>query len=336
MNILVTKYLLPVFFYVSSCILVVGQSLELEKVQQVFDQPLTIKNKNGGVFTGYVQSIEREKLTLKTKAGKGEVIYSFARGDITNVIFPGTELKLLVLELLEDNFYQQALPLMEALYEQQTPFFSFLKEPELFFFFKLAHVYLKTNALQKAITTANQLIPQIQDKQRLEQLNEIILLAYFKLQSYDQARSLAQMWVKKAKPFQQNALGWWILAYIAFEKKQYNEALWTSLQPIVFSGQLPMSYLGHCYSVAVASAHSLKMEGKATQLYTEMQQRHLKWPDIPNLNSFKTLYSDVPDNQKKSKLTETVQQRSKTPEQNAPAKESLLKTIRKTQISHSE
>ena len=77
---------------------------------------------------------------------------------------------------------------------------------------------------------------------------------------------------------------WRILAELHFDEERYEAALWTALQPIAYSNQMPMEELNTCYALAVASAEELRLKDDTLRLAREMRERDLSWPEsIPAL-----------------------------------------------------
>ena len=150
------------------------------------------------------------------------------------------------------------------------------------FFITLVNAYLAAEQPVDAIATAQRLRPFIRSPQARRRIDEAIILGHVDLQLYADARDLALDWVNHARSFETSALGWWILGRIALHEGDYENALEFTLHPVVFSGPLPVDYLGHCYDVAIVASRALGEDHEAALLESEMAERGFRRPAQPD------------------------------------------------------
>jgi hypothetical protein len=132
-----------------------------------------------------------------------------------------------------------------------------------------------------------------------------VLGSYNRLQLYDEARLLTQKWLAARNPYGDSALGYYTRSADLLRSEDYEAALDTALQPIVFSTPSPQKKLAHCYAAAISSALGLRDQDYALILYAEMLARSLTWPDTdPTF--------DIPFNQLNEHLKKTAKHPSTT------------------------
>jgi hypothetical protein len=112
-----------------------------------------------------------------------------------------------------------------------------------------------------------------------------------------ESKRLAEEWCAQADPSGGSALGWKVLAQLAYDGGDFDRALWVSLQPVVFSSFLPMTHLEDCYALAVAAAHRLDDNTLADRLYRDMRARELAWPQLPGLAAIELQYAQTFDDE---------------------------------------
>jgi len=263
-----------------------GESPGLGVMQAELSKPVTVINKFGGSVTGRLDRVSETQFRLTTRDGTGEVVYTFGKGDDAQIHFPGNEYKLPALDLLDDGYEAEAIPVLRALFVQRAPFLDFMQEKEAVFFTRLADAYLGQGNLIDAVATARQLAPYIKSTSVKRKLQDVVLLAHYRLELPEETRQLAGAWIKDAPLFHVSALGWWVLAQLEFEAENFETALWNALRPIVFAGPMPMAYRGHCYAVCIASYRALEDEESAQTLTNEMNELGLEWPDIKSLHAW--------------------------------------------------
>ena len=251
-----------------------------------FDHPVGVIHKTGRSIYGYIESASDTRMVLKNEVDAGEVVYTLYRDDIAEIVLPGRDIETLALDLINDARDEEALPLLQVLYAQRSAFLGLLTKEDVLIFTHLINAYLQSKDYAKCIAVARRLDPFIENPRVKQNIKDALLLCQYHLGDYKEAEFLALLWVAHAQPFHSSALGWWVLAMIEFSKDQYESALWISMKPIVFSGQVPMDFLNESYAVAIAACIELNNEKEAAMLLEEMRKRRLSWPDISLLASY--------------------------------------------------
>ena len=118
----------------------------------------------------------------------------------------------------------------------------------------------------------------MRDVRMLQELEDVILMAYYRL-SMPEAADLAAQWIAERSHYGYSALGYYVQATLKLQSGETDQALLAALEPIVFSSQFPMKYLNFCYAIAIKAALDLKQPIHARCLWQEMQERGLSWPE---------------------------------------------------------
>lgn len=242
--------------------------------------PITVLLDNGNRQTGRVSSWDGTNLQLEVSIGGGVAEISFLKDDIRDLGFPGNEYKQLLYEWMQsDATVEQAMNLFRAYYQQRGPYLSILNPREISLFVEYAEFALAQDRPLKAVAMIDVISPYIEDERVLDQLEESLLLAFFKGGMREEAEAKAREWIKEAPPSGNSALGWRLLAELHFENEEFETAFWTALHPVAFSNQMPMNHLDACYAFAILAAEELRLKGEPERLAAEMRKRNLAWPE---------------------------------------------------------
>ena len=254
--------------------------------------PATAVVKNGSTYKGKFSRTNQGDLQILIESGEGEAILTFGPEEIETLIFPGAALISLAQEWVRDGNLAEAQPLLLALYRQRRSYLPFLADSDVLLFTALPEASLLGGQPEDAIAIAQNLLPYLTSEPLREKLRAAVLLGYLRMGLKEEAKNLAADWIARQDLYGDSALGWWIQARIDFEAKNFTSALWTSLHPIVFSGQMPMAYLSDCYALAIAASHELQIEEKAHLLLSEMQTRGFHWPEDEFFTRYRLLYDE--------------------------------------------
>ena len=254
--------------------------IEIEKLQDVLNAPVTVITQDQVNFRGLIKRIKSDELILKEYAGTGVIEYALQFDNIQRIDFPGTEYVALANEFLENKDYPHAILIMDALYKQRVQLFRWQPFNALLCFKRHAELHLNYGSLTSAIQIANQLKAHINNSGIIDELNDIILLAYHRLWMEDRADALSKQWIEERSSYGRSALGWYVQAELKLKAQDYAQALQFALEPIVFSSQFPMSYLDHCYAVAIIAAIELNESAHSQLLWKEMHERGFAWPAV--------------------------------------------------------
>lgn len=247
-------------------------------------KPLTLFVEGGRQFTGTLAGFDGEKLSLRTVQAGGEIILSFPKEEIRRIFFPGGSILEATRQSIERGDLPGALPYMEALLALRFPVFPLLPHEQRSLYASVPMAALAIDRPAAAIAYVDALRPYLTGEADRTKLRTAELLARYILR-LDDAREQASAWIADAPLFSESALGYFVLAAIHFENGAFEDALYTALQPMVFSGQIPVAYLPHCYSLAIASTHILGNDLHREQLLAEMRERNLPWQPLRSLGT---------------------------------------------------
>lgn len=246
----------------------------------VFGATGIVTNKDGRSFEGELQMLPDGRLSLAVEAGDGSVAYSFQKDNLAGIEFLDAETVEEGFDSYEQDQYETAIGYLEKVHRNRSPFLKLaptplLIEPSLV----LGDAYLKTKRYTDATGVAGVLLGiEFNDPRIHQQANEILLMSFFGLERWDETEILARRWCENHEPFDESALGWWILGEVHLARGEIEKARWVSLQPITFSSQYPKAYLQDCYHVAIATWIDENPD-QALELYEDYQTRGYQWPD---------------------------------------------------------
>ncbi len=244
------------------------------------------------IYTGELAGLSAGRLAVIVFDGTGEVEYSLPVAEIDTVRFPGNDVHRIGLELYHDRQYNDAVPLLEAVFRHRAEYLPLLDASTTEAVAALPRAYLETGRAIDAVGTALRLLRQTDQPEYRYKLETVVLNGFIDLGLYDRAAEEARAWCAREGPYPESALGWSVLAEIELRDENYHEALWISLQPIAFSTARPMDHLERAYAVAIHASHALGEEEKGWRLFREMTDRHLGWPeDRTEYNETHAFYS---------------------------------------------
>lgn len=252
----------------------------------------TVVLKAGRSIQGDLRGVQDGRVTIAGRTTAGEVEYSFARDEIRRIDFPGNDIINAANSLIEEERHAEALPLLEALYRQRIRYFDFMDEAQVVYFQNLAEGAYLTGDYYQAVGVARNVHPHSTDPRTRRQLKDLELLAHYHLPLIERTQTLADDWIALWQPYDESALGWYVLGQIDYDQGRIDAALDRALRPIVFSSQFHMDYLDHCYALAITAAVALEDWQQATILLNEMKSRGLAWPPAPKLESYRYFYTE--------------------------------------------
>lgn len=242
--------------------------------------PISILLPGGNSQSGRVMDWDGERLRLEVNIAGGSAEMTFPREDLLSIRFTGNAYFLTLDEWTrEPARTDDAMRLFRGYYEQRGAYFSLMSQQELGIFVRYAQYSLEKDEPLRAVAIIEALRPYIQDEDLLTQLDDSLMLAFFKGGMAEEAETKAREWIQQAEPAGNTALGWRILAEIHFNNEDYEKAFWTAMLPIAFSNQIPTAHLDACYAFAILSAEEIRLKEEPERLATEMRDRSLPWPD---------------------------------------------------------
>lgn len=109
------------------------------------------------------------------------------------------------------------------------------------------------------------------DNQRAK-LQDVLLAALYKEGIVGEAEKLAKQWVATRYPDQSGGLGFWLLADIAYQAGNYEDALWRVLEALLYEWQRSNAFLLECYAVAISAASQLQEWNTVAVLLEDLAQ----------------------------------------------------------------
>lgn len=240
--------------------------------------PIQVHLTNGRTIPGHSIDVSGRLIQIASAEGAGEVIHTFDVEKVDHFTIPGESYKMLAVERMESGDTESAFEIMQLLYLQRVKILPLLPASESHFFIYYIDLILQSENPARAIAIAKILKPQISNTAALHALDDAILDSYNTLQLYDEARPLTKAWLEQRSPYGDSALGFYTNSADLLRSENYDAALDSALQPIVFSTTTPPLKLEHCYAAAISAAIGLRDKDYARTLYDEMQERRLNWP----------------------------------------------------------
>ena len=278
-------FLLAAVYFFASLLLFSQDTLRLSEIRDELKAPLSILLKNGNSQTGQVVDWDGQDMRLRVNLGGGTAEMSFSAEDILEIRFPGNEHIVTLYEWMRTPGREgDALELFRAYYQQRGAYLDLLDESDINLFFRYALFALDQKEPLRAVAMIEVFRPYIKDPIRLREMDDAILMGFFQGGMREEAEAQARRLIEESSPSGPSAMPWRILAELHFDEERYEAALWTALQPIAYSNQMPMEELNTCYALAVASAEELRLKDDTLRLAREMRERDLSWPEsIPAL-----------------------------------------------------
>lgn len=252
----------------------------LPEIRQELEGPLTVVLEGGNRQTGQLAGWDGDTLRLSVDlGGGGRAQLSYTPDEIRRVNFPGREYLQVLAEWMQDPARaEDAFELFNAFYRQQVSFFQFLEPADFNLYLEYVRFAIANDQPLRAVALIDTLRPFLEDPERLQALDESILLAFFQADLIEEAGEKAREWTASAPTAGPSALGWRVLSELQFREEAYEEALWTALYPIAFANQILPEHLDICYALAIAAARETRQHPLAERLGREMQTRGLDWP----------------------------------------------------------
>lgn len=253
---------------------------ERRGIESELKSPITLNLKNGQAIEGNPIRVTEQQLQLASAEGAGEIIFTFDHDDIASIEIPGESYKSLAIEWMEAGQSEEALELMNLLYQQRKTLLDLMPTSESNFFVLYIQLILNSPDPARAIGASSRLRPNITNPKALRALDDAILESYHRLELFEEAVPLAKEWVAERTPYGESALGYYVLGCEHLRRAEYETALDLALQPIVFSSLLPTDKLTHCYALAISAAYELRERDYAALLFEEMRARGFDWPHL--------------------------------------------------------
>ncbi|MGJ8654115.1 MAG: hypothetical protein ACSHX8_12650 [Opitutaceae bacterium] len=270
---------------------------EHETIHRELQEPVHVTLNNNRIIPGHSINVSGDQIQIGTSEGAGEIIFTFDTNEVDSFKIPGESYKTLAAEWIEADENEKAIELLELLYNQRVQMIPLLPASESHFFIYYVELILQSDNPARAIAVTEVLRPQIDNPAAIRALDDAILSSYHQLELHEQARSLAEAWVESRSPYQESALGYYVLGTNKLRAEDFDGALELALKPIIFSSPTPKDQLDACYAVAISAALALRDKEYALTLYQEMQERGFDWPkdDTTLAPYYKTILEETTD-----------------------------------------
>ena len=245
-------------------------------------KPVFIKLTNGAQIVGHSVKVQDRQLLVGTSSEGGEARFTFETSELKQIQLPGKAIQAQALQALESQKSKLARGIFERLYYQRVNLLSLLPETESQFFIAYAQAVFSDDDAATALGICQKIDTQIENPASQQQLQRLMLQCYQQLQLHQKSIQLATELTENNRWQPNSGLAYWILANAHYKQGTYDLALRTALEGIVLDTRPYGTYLNSCYALAALSALKLKQLEYAQNLYREMQDSHLEWPQKPS------------------------------------------------------
>lgn len=256
-----------------------GADASADLDRQLAREPVAVTTVSGRTVRGLLDGVREGRLFVRLATDGGEVGYSFAPGEIAGIAWPGEDIASDAMEFVERGAIDEALPLLEALARHRLRYLPLLDEARQEPLWALVRHGAAVADPDRLLGVIRAMEPLATDAAKRSMLLEARLEIAVRTGATGQAGELARLWCREADPAGASALGWHVLARLAYDSGEYDAARWYALQPVTFSTSPDMRDLGACYAVAIAAAEHLGDATHAHTLADEMSARRIARPE---------------------------------------------------------
>lgn len=249
---------------------------------------IEIELRDGQFFSGEPVSFRNNIVSIRTIVDGGEYDRGFPAESIAALRFADRKTVDQARELIGAEMSEEVLSVLEEIWLPRAPFLSLLDEETIALLAHLPHAHLTAGDPYRAVGLAQRLLPHAVKSQTADQIQEVILLGYLKLELWKEAEERAREWIDAQPRFPRSALGWRVLAELALRDEELEDLLWIALEPIAIASSEKIDHLANCYAFAIHAFLLQEELGKAVDLFKEMHERGFLWPDDKNLRETET------------------------------------------------
>lgn len=253
-----------------------------QTIMAELSKPVFIKLTNGAQIVGHSVKLQDRQLLVGTSSEGGEARFTFETSQLKQIQLPGKAIQAQALQALESQKPKLARGIFERLYYQRVNLLPLLPETESQFFIAYAQTVFSADEAAAALGICQKIDAQIINSASKRQLQRLRLQCYQRLQLHQKSILLATELIESNRWQPTSGLAYWILADAHYKQGTYDLALHTALEGIVLDTRPYGTYLNSCYALAALSALKLKQLEYAQNLYREMQDSHLEWPQKPS------------------------------------------------------
>lgn len=261
----------------------------------VLEGPVDVELVDGRAYNGRAVAFRDDVLYLRRELPDGEVERGFPSEQIQEIHFPGEEMEILALDMLDEGLLDEAVRVLEAVWRQRAPFLGLLNDRQLAVLYLLPELRLRTGNPGRAIGLAEELLARTGGPDGGLSLRAVTLRAHFALELFAESEALAGEWIEQQGRFPRSAIGWKILAELAIMNEDYDRAAWIALTPVSFAGPFETPFLADCYALGILALHELEEPDRAAVLGLEMHHLRLAWPEEDRFSDLRELYEQTDD-----------------------------------------
>lgn len=247
----------------------------------------TIELNSGKTLRGSLAGRQSIYVSLSLSEGASEAVMRLKPSEIASIHFSDSPERDEILDRYSTSDPYQTTVLLEKLVRNRLPYMDLLSHSDELLFAMLLESYIQSGRATVALDRAKLWRTKLRTEDVIAQIDELQILAAVNTGDQDEASFYSKRWIDSGKSARETALPWNTLAEDALADERFEEALWLSLNPIVFSHPSNPRFLENAYEIAIFSAYQLREFEYARQLHSEMMLRNLAWPieskraDIP-------------------------------------------------------
>ncbi len=238
----------------------------------------TLELKNGKILKGELSGRRAQYVSIAQTENQSEIEMRIAADQIVGIRFSDASSKQEAIDRFHSSDALQAASLLEPLVKRRSPYLDLLSESDQRLFVMLLDSYLEIGRGSDCLDQAKLWRTKLQTPEIRNDIEELQIKAAWKMQRYEEAAFYANRWIDSGNPASETTIAWNVLAENALEAGDAGIALWTALNPIVFSVSKHARHLPQTYEIAIVAAYRLGYPGYAQELLDEMRSRNLVWP----------------------------------------------------------
>ncbi len=221
-----------------------------------------IRGKLSGWNAGYVSiNIGRTGESVERRVKQEE---------IRELSFDDHENRAKATSFLNNEEFEDVLPILEDLAAKRAVYLSLLHEAQEEWLVKYLETCLAMNRNEEVIQRAKLWETGITSDKIRNSVIKIKIQSALKLERFDEAAVYGKNWIDEGVSSREGMIAWIALAHQAVNNNRFRDALWLSLQPIVFSDIFARDEIAECYAIALKSAMALDQAPYSKSLYEEM------------------------------------------------------------------
>lgn len=261
-----------------------------------------------GVDGGYISLSDEENNWQSLRRYHPEKIAAFRFADQAHVADAEKHMRA--------SDFESGLEQIRAPLQRWLPYLEFLGVEQQFHYMLFIDALVETGELTEAHRFLKKWKHHFKDAENRETLRILNMRLAWQRTHYPEAALYAEQAIELGDRANRNPSAWAILAHSKTLTKDFEEALWFSLQPICYGATDSALDLDLCYAVAINTYMQLEAFEHAEQLATEMDARQIPWPQsLPRLEKElpkATTHFTLPDPRPRKSMLTTLDQIKKS------------------------